>query len=556
VIAGTAGVTYIVANLDVTVAATVIQSAKFMLKTAASGHGGGGQPTILWVSAANVTVEDCVFDQQNQTNSVGVELAGAATNAAVRGNRFTNTRAAGVHLSGACSDALIEGNRFGPGGYGVLTADTATCTRINIVGNTFNGTNLGDAIEINTPTGGATEVNVVGNTIAGYSLTGGSSGIGIGFAHVVGGSMVGNTITGCGLDGIHLEDGTTGITVSGNRVYNCGRAGITVNSSNAARYSQDITIIGNLVSGCLTNAGTGGIASEGTQPRQNIAITGNRVVGCGRAAATCYGIDLQFNCNRHNVTGNIVSNTIGSTTAGINLSRSTGTQIVDNHCFDDQGVKTQQYGIIIADNQTELLLGVNYLVGNLTGTILQTGIGTTSNYRRMFAQTRDDIAATGFGLGGQNYPFSAFANGQIAIDGTFYFCALPFRAGDVISNVVLHCNTGGATLTLSKAGVWALDGQTQLAVSADLGSAWQTAGRKDSLLTAPYTVLTDGLLYLGFVCKGTTLPTFVRGSNGVLVPATGWTTVPFGSVTGKTDAPATFTPAAPAGTIGYWMAWS
>jgi parallel beta-helix repeat protein len=195
---------------------------------------GGGSLVGISVAATDVSVDGIILDQQNILNSVGVELTGAAQRCRVFGNRFTNYKVAGVHLAGACSDLLIQGNRYNGQGYGILSADASTCARVAVIGNVLVGGVYGDGIEFNTPTGGATDIVIVGNTVYGYTSAGPNDGIGIGFAHVIGGLIADNLVYNCGLDGIHLEDGSAGVTISGNTVRGCGRSGIAVNSGNAA----------------------------------------------------------------------------------------------------------------------------------------------------------------------------------------------------------------------------------------------------------------------------------------------------------------------------------
>ncbi len=51
-----------------------------------------------------------------------------------------------------------------------------------------------------------------------------------------------------------------------------------------------------------------------------------------------------------------------------------------NRCFDDQEVKTQQYGITISGDQTNAAVLDNQLAGNLIAPMDETGLGTQTNY--------------------------------------------------------------------------------------------------------------------------------------------------------------------------------
>jgi hypothetical protein len=140
------------------------------------------------------------------------------------------------------------------------------------------------------------------------------------------------------------------------------------------------------------------------------------------------------------------------------------------------------------------------------------------------------------------------------VDGTAYYMAVSLLAGDVVSNIHVAISTGGASLTLSKAGLYTLAG-AQLAVSADQGTAWQSAGTKAAAMGTPYTVPTSGLYYAGIVSKGGTLPTLLRGFSNTLAAAAtaiGSGVAPTGAQTGQTDLvdPATITAASG---IAYWV---
>jgi parallel beta-helix repeat protein len=335
---------------------------------------GGGSLVGISVAATDVSVDGIILDQQNILNSVGVELTGAAQRCRVFGNRFTNYKVAGVHLAGACSDLLIQGNRYNGQGYGILSADASTCARVAVIGNVLVGGVYGDGIEFNTPTGGATDIVIVGNTVYGYTSAGPNDGIGIGFAHVIGGLIADNLVYNCGLDGIHLEDGSAGVTISGNTVRGCGRSGIAVNSGNAARLTRDMVIADNEVSVCASTSGSAGIAVEGTQSSPGHVINGNVSRGNGRAGATCYGILIGGAGSKNmTVVGNAASNTVGSTTAGIAFSDTTDCAVSGNRCYDDQGVKTQQYGIQSIGSSDFLVVTGNNCRGNATGSVSLVG---------------------------------------------------------------------------------------------------------------------------------------------------------------------------------------
>jgi hypothetical protein len=175
--------------------------------------------------------------------------------------------------------------------------------------------------------------------------------------------------------------------------------------------------------------------------------------------------------------------------------------------------------------------------------------------KRPQQKDRAQILTTAQGLVTQNYERTLVQGSSIMIDGTVYYLSVGLRAGDLVTNVILHVATAGATLTLSKVGLYDKSG-TRLVVSADQGTAWETSGMKTVALSSPYTVPSDDGFYVALVSKGTTLPTLSRSSG----PSAG--TIQVGSgmralamQTGQTDFPASasFAGTAP---LSFWVGLS
>lgn len=158
------------------------------------------------------------------------------------------------------------------------------------------------------------------------------------------------------------------------------------------------------------------------------------------------------------------------------------------------------------------------------------------------------------GLITEPYPRTLHAAGQILIDGTVYLSAVPLRAGDVITNLVVSVSTIGNTLTLSKLGIYDKLGN-RLGLTAELGTLFSTSlGQKAAALTSPYTITTSDVYYLAVVSKGSVLPTLHRGSNNVnIAPAIGTGNILFGSVVSQTDLPSSLTLAVGASPINFWI---
>lgn len=368
--------TYIIENVNVNVAKTTLTgSSGALLKKKSAG---AASIILVKISATDCTVDGLAFDGNAYANCQIILLSSGADRACVRRCRLNNP-VLGIYLQNAVNDVLIAGNVFTGNGYGVLTHDNFTGARLSICNNTFVGGTTGDAIEINTPgspvsrpSAGATEVSIVGNTISNYSDTSTNAGIGIGLAHVQGATVSGNLVYTTRGNGIHIEDGSTNITVTGNRVSGCYGGGIIVLAVASPKEScKNVTITGNTVSGCATGvSGEGGICIEtgsSAVGSDGIIVANNIVTNNGNAAlAECYGIYLQYDCRNTTVSGNIVKNTTAIANSGIKVTQGTNLNITENRCYDDQTTKTQQYGLKVAQSQTNYHCSGNDFSGNLT----------------------------------------------------------------------------------------------------------------------------------------------------------------------------------------------
>lgn len=144
---------------------------------------------------------------------------------------------------------------------------------------------------------------------------------------------------------------------------------------------------------------------------------------------------------------------------------------------------------------------------------------------------------SGVGLIAETVPRAHVITQQIMIDGTVYFGAIGLSAGDVVTRLSINVTTGATVASLSKVGLYASDG-TRLAVSADQGASWESAGLKTITLTAAYSVVRSDLYYVAAVSKAAVLPTISRGaSNANLSASVNSGMLPWGQQTGQTDLP-------------------
>lgn len=184
-----------------------------------------------------------------------------------------------------------------------------------------------------------------------------------------------------------------------------------------------------------------------------------------------------------------------------------------------------------------------------------TWLALESNQRK----DRTQILATAQGIITENFSREgARGDTSILIDGTVYFMSVGLHASDFAASVTICVTTLGATVTLSKVGLYDKNG-VQRAVSADQGTAWQSNGNKTIAFAAPYTVPADDGYYVAVVSKASvTLPTLLRSNanTGGNAPGIGSGMAAFGIQTGQTDLPATATISTAGSPIALWVAVS
>jgi parallel beta-helix repeat protein len=215
--------------------------------------------------------------------------------------------------------------------------------------------------------------------------------------NIVSGSTMGIAIEGNGL--------SSGIVIAKNTVKDPTEIGIACGSLNPG-----VTVVGNYVtslatsfgcidpgscldttvSGNVCNGGGGGIVTDGGQ-RQSIvsnivrspaghginilsskdcSVVGNVVSNAGWDGINFWVVTDSL------IQGNIVKNSarLLADRTGIGIeSTSTGIVIAGNRCYDDQGTKTQAYGIKSSTTSDYLTVTGNDLRGNLTGAMSLVG---------------------------------------------------------------------------------------------------------------------------------------------------------------------------------------
>jgi hypothetical protein len=166
-------------------------------------------------------------------------------------------------------------------------------------------------------------------------------------------TMTGNIFRNMNKHSIYIHYGMTNLNLSGNIVDAGARKGIWL--KNDARECTGI-LSNNLVDSCSHE----GIYIEGN----NMLVNANKVIGCGYDGIWYAGTGYSTFSN------NLCKNN-GTATASKNGITVDGDYIilVGNNCFDDQGTKTQDYGIEGLNNPQYCFVHGNILIGNQDGAI-------------------------------------------------------------------------------------------------------------------------------------------------------------------------------------------
>ena len=199
----------------------------------------------------------------------------------------------GVHANqSGIKNLTVRNCRIQDTYFGVLTNTGANDIQGVLVEGCHFTNILGDAIEFNHPSGSAPTCRgfrVVGNNIAGANTTGGttSTGFGVGVAGCADVTITGNTIHGVLREGIHVEDGSHNIEITGNTVRQIPASG--TNRGGICVYgvgTDDVTITGNTVTD-INGIGIEVVYAGGSDLVANVVINSNIIRGC-----TGHGVDV------------------------------------------------------------------------------------------------------------------------------------------------------------------------------------------------------------------------------------------------------------------------
>jgi parallel beta-helix repeat protein len=237
--------------------------------------------------------------------------------------------------------------------------------------------------------------------------------------------IVGNTVSGCGNLGIYLYN-NTGTNVDGNiSNYNlCGvvldngstQCGVTGNTcshnSNSGIKSVSLSLLNDITGNiCISNGQFGIEVNDSTQT----AVTAN---------TCCYntyaGIGLTNGGENHSVTGNTCNNNLNSgiiasattqaliegnycldnnqaadaSDGGIRLASSSSITVDGNQCYDDQVVKTQNWGVVSDGTASGNRIINNNLTPNKTAAAAFVGANTVRQNTGWITEAQGSTAIT------------------------------------------------------------------------------------------------------------------------------------------------------------------
>lgn len=412
----------------------------------------GGYGITTFAGATDWLVRGCTVEDSGKE---GIEVQ-AASRALVVNNRVLRSGYSGIYVwantagGGTCADVAVVGNVVDAPGQAVAASGIRVddgANRVAVTGNTVSNaaqalSNYGIAVFSSTASA-VTECAVTGNAVAGANYA-----AGILVQKATGATVTGNTVTATAI-GVQVVSTSTEVSVADNTIRSCTQQGIYCAAA------TDSSVSGNNVKSCggttfpgieangVTDCSIVGnvVASSGTQ---GILVT-NSSIGwavVGNVAAINRRDGIFANSSNGTVTGNVAranSTSVAGLWVGILL---TGSDIVaaGNRCYDNQGTKTQGYGIKIGASSATVVLGANDVAGNLTGGL---NVDTTATDVQAppatgFPRTGDPRYISGSGAPGANRCLYLRATGsgvisKIAVD-------IGTSSGNI--DVGVYANTG------------------------------------------------------------------------------------------------------------------
>lgn len=129
-------------------------------------------------------------------------------------------------------------------------------------------------------------------------------------------------------------------------------------------------------------------------------------------------------------------------------------------------------------------------------------------------KSRDDIERTGLGYISWNFKVDLCTTTGSLTSQTIFAVGVPYRAGDVVTNLAWQISTAAAGTAPTSAIMGISDGVTMLAQTADVkaSTSWASTGPQVFALSAAYVIPADGIYYH---------VAWVNGTWGTTQPAVG-----------------------------------
>lgn len=154
----------------------------------------------------------------------------------------------------------------------------------------------------------------------------------------------------------------------------------------------------------------------------------------------------------------------------------------------------------------------------------------------------DDILKSGLAINSWNFPPNAVNTNSPLTSQTIYVVAVPYRAGQIVTNIAYSVSTAAAGTAPAGAFVGLADSsRTMQAQSGNLSGGFLAAGIQNFALAAAYTIPASGIYYHVLLQNGswgTTQPAFHRGTSLAGVTSPGGVFLYGTAGTGQTALPA------------------
>ena len=417
----------------------------------ASGANGIGVYGIIVTGVDGATVSNNTISNMSSSDAISpkaIVFAAGTSSGTISGNTITN---------------LVQTNTGNYTISGIVANSGASATAINITGNTIqNLTSSGILLAFTGISSNSPNTNITDNVVSGMTQNGAASFWGIAQTGAANSTCTGNTVSGLttattgNVNGINIQGASTGVTISGNHVY-------------------DIKNTNN-----IGGSSARGISLQSTSASSNITVANNIVhdiAGYGWASYTQgngYGIAV-LSGNGYNIYFNTISLASNQTQEGYPASLFIGSTVtspvdVRNNIFSNsQTTGTNRYAVICNAANT-VFSNIDYNDYYTTG--LNLGyIGATNR-----VDLADWKTGTGKDVKSSNVlPGFANATGNAAAD---YLPSEKFMVG--VSGIGVTTDYAGTARTFPAKGAYEYEVSSTFVWKGSVNNSWNTAGNWNS----------------------------------------------------------------------------